>query len=75
MSTKDEARTEEDATDSSNPFGPDMWLHIATDCLRRYACEQDLLVVAEGDKIVVTLPLPSSDTRLHKEFVKLVQYR
>ena len=72
MHTKREVNDTPDDTDASNPFGADMWLHIATDSLRRYARECDLSVVAQSGQIIVTLPLPMSDPRLHKGFVALM---
>jgi len=56
-------------------FGPDFWLHVATDGMRRYAEEGGALaVVVSGDSMVVTFTgVTPDDERVHGKFAKLFQ--
>lgn len=55
----------------------DMWLHVATDALARYAVAGGTLRLDEGfdddgePVVVIILPLPLADARLAATFVNL----
>lgn len=54
---------------------PDMWLHVATDALARYAAGGGLIVVASDDGPGVVIRLPSvalNDPRLAPAFLSVV---
>jgi hypothetical protein len=73
MTTRNEANNTLDVADQSNPFGADLWLHIATDCLRRYAREFTVAIVAQSDGLVIALPgINAADPRLHQGFLALI---
>lgn len=73
MSIKHAAPDIPDAADRSNPLGADLWLHIATDCLRRYAREFTVAIVAQSDGLVIALPgINAADPRLHQGFLALI---
>jgi hypothetical protein len=74
MNIKTAAPNTPDAADKSNPFGADLWLHVATDCLRRYARDCAVSVLAQRDGIVITLSgITAQDARLHQGFLPLIQ--
>ncbi len=73
MTTRNEANNTPDAADRSNPLGADLWLHIATDCLHRYAREFTVAIVAQSDGLVIALPgITTADPRLHQGFLTLI---
>lgn len=72
MTTKNEAKNINDAAEKSNPLGPDMWLHVATDSLRRFAEHCPVYVKEQPEGIIIFLPdIRLSDQRLHFGFVPL----
>lgn len=67
MSTR---RTASDSPDDeSNPFGPDLWLHVASDSIARYGLENGVFVVAQSGDLYICLPgVTLDDPRLHSRF-------
>lgn len=74
MTIKNEANNmpDADAADESNPLGADMWLHIASDCLRRFARHHPVQVAASASGLTITLcDIQLEDGRLHRAFAAL----
>ena len=63
------------AKKANDDFGPDFWLHVATDGMRRYAEEGgEISVVVSGDDMVVTFAnVTPADERVHGKFAALFE--
>lgn len=70
----DKPSTQAQTPSNDNPFGADLWLYIASDCLRRYAAEYPMMVtVRKGTSLTISLPnISLHDPRLHSKFSSLI---